>query len=210
MLAADATALGAVEVGAAAVGEVEAVGRAKVGDVVADVLAARPSKLAARPSAGAGSGERAPCPRGCISRRPTSAATGAPESNTEGLKYLGQNISTGLRRRRALVDRETGTFAPVPPPYTNFALLARTALQHQGVGGPGPRATNSKTIGFFADPSSICAGNLVVDLLGRGASRIVRGGHRGLGSQGLGPRGPVPGFNYLWPKLRQLGEKFST
>ena len=50
MLAAVATALGAVEVGAAAVGEVEAVGRAKVGDVVADVLAARPSKLAARPS----------------------------------------------------------------------------------------------------------------------------------------------------------------
>ena len=41
MLAADATALGAVEVGAAAVGEVQAVGRAKVGDV----LAARPSKL---------------------------------------------------------------------------------------------------------------------------------------------------------------------
>ena len=58
--------------------EVEA---AKVGDVVADLLAARPSVkaaeveaakvgdvLAARPSSG---GERAPCPRGCISRRPT-------------------------------------------------------------------------------------------------------------------------------------------
>ena len=90
-----ATALGAVEgAAAAAVGEVEAVrpnkladvvadviaarpskqavGRAKVGDVVEDMLAARPSKLAARPSAGAGSGERAPCPRGCISPRPTT------------------------------------------------------------------------------------------------------------------------------------------